>query len=164
MAESSLLSHREQYTAQFELYSQKVLAELQAENVSKQSERYCESISSAALNWFVCCARRELAELKAQLKAAEKAAELERRRVAEDAKRLQEREAQLKAEQDRKLAEEKERQSEANLCDICFEARKDAVLQCGHLYCRDCADQLKQDNKPCAVCNQPIKLIIPMYT
>lgn len=37
-------------------------------------------------------------------------------------------------------------------CPVCFNHRKDTRLQCGHLFCRTCVEQVTS----CPICRQPV--------
>ena len=44
-------------------------------------------------------------------------------------------------------------------CPICLETINPDVLEiskCGHKYCKDCLDQLKQTTKKCAICRKKL--------
>ena len=50
--------------------------------------------------------------------------------------------------------EEQKEQDEWNVCGICFVAKMELVLACGHAFCEGCIGAWKQKQSTCPMCRQ----------
>jgi len=53
----------------------------------------------------------------------------------------------------------KSEMAEQNLCSICMDEQKNTALDCGHIFCRSCSDQVSL----CPTCRRPIHDRRPVY-
>lgn len=69
----------------------------------------------------------------------------------------------IKFKKDKRETIKTVRKSESDDCSICFERKKDSVLECGHLYCLQCITGVKQLNGTCPICQIAFDKIIQIY-
>uniref|UniRef100_A0A7S3G5F5 RING-type domain-containing protein n=1 Tax=Palpitomonas bilix TaxID=652834 RepID=A0A7S3G5F5_9EUKA len=103
-----------------------------------------------------------LAEFSAAVAdGAEKKEELDRR--IEELKKELEKEAKQRAEMAEKA--EEEAQAQKRECAVCFTNEVDhALVKCGHMFCSDCANELKSRGDNCPNCRQPISAVIRVFS